>query len=121
MPENRRYNRVRFPARGIITIDGNSHEGRVVNISPTGAMVALSTDVHALPGYNSSLAVYSNTDDQPLHFSIEIVHSCFSTVGVRFISMDAAARDRLRMLLNVGSAERKIPKGQLSLFCREGD
>ena len=120
MSENRRYNRVRFPAKGTITINGHSHEGRVVNMSTAGAMISFSTDIHALRG-NCSLAVYPNGDDQPLHFSIEIVHSCFSTLGVRFISMDAAARDRLRMLLNIRPAERKIPKGQLSFFCREGD
>ena len=103
--EKRRYHRVKFAAKGSIHHQGLTYRVRLENISLKGALVSSEECIMIPPGERCTLSVRLETEDLPLVFTVEIVHSFFSMVGVHFVAYEKDAEQRLIELLKSITSE----------------
>jgi hypothetical protein len=107
--EKRRFHRVSIVTKSVLTHKDNAFQGRLENISASGALLSLRDSALVLirPGDRCDFAVYPGEEDIPLRFEAEVVHSGFSVVGVKFLAMDAETRVRLCLLMEGVPSQRK--------------
>ena len=103
--EKRRYHRVKFAAKGSIRYQDLTYRVRLENISLKGALVSSEECIMIPPGERCTLSVQLDAEDLPLVFTVEIVHSFFSMVGVHFVAYEKDAKQRLIELLKSITSE----------------
>jgi c-di-GMP-binding flagellar brake protein YcgR len=103
--EKRRYHRVKFAAKGSIRYQGLTYRVRLENISLKGALVSSEECIMIPPGERCTLSVLLDAEDLPLVFTVEIVHSFFSMVGVHFVAYEKDAEQHLIELLKSITSE----------------
>ena len=99
MLEKRRFHRVRFTAACQLTHNGISYMGQVENISLNGALVSFNEGLIVPQDDECLLRVHLAGEGAPLELAAKIIYSNFTMVGAQFISVSAAAMERLHELV----------------------
>ena len=103
--EHRRFHRVKFTAQSDLIHQEMTYRGRLENISLRGALISADECIMVPPGGSCTLSIRDEEGGAPLVLTVEVVHSFFSMVGVRFVSFDQGAESRLFQLLGRISSE----------------
>ena len=70
---------------------------------------------------NCSLTVYLEDENTPLRLLIEVIHSNFTMIGIKFTSKDAETQERLHNLIErMTTVQENLVKEQ-QLYCRESE
>jgi hypothetical protein len=112
MPERRRFVRVRYEARCILTHDNSTYEGLMVNISLGGAMISFSESVMIPQGEMCALEIYADSGGLPALIEVETVYTSLSCIGVRFVNFDEQSHPQFYKL--VGKLSRDPGKYKVS-------
>jgi len=96
---HRRYHRIKFTARGDLHHQGISYQVRLENISQGGALISSDECIMILPGDDCVLSIQLEEEQELLVATVQVVHSFFSMVGVRFVAFEKDAEQRLVELL----------------------
>jgi len=96
---HRRYHRIRFTARGELHHQGISYQVRLENLSQGGALISSDECIMILPGDDCVLSIQLQAEPERLVATVQVVHSFFSMVGVRFVAFEKDAEQRLVELL----------------------
>lgn len=108
MKERRKFHRVTFSAKIILSQNDILYHGRLENISKSGALVRLEPGTH-LPKENEyTLSVYFDGEDFPLQFRAELVNITFGMAGIKFVAYDSDTESRFDALLQLLSSEVNI-------------
>ena len=99
MIERRRFQRIRYASKCELICQGACHEGRLENLSLSGALASFTGSILVRPGHTGTLDIHVDGHAVPLRFEMEVAHSGFSMVGMKFIDMDTGTRERLRELV----------------------
>ena len=100
--EHRRFHRVKSTALGDLRHQGMTYRVRLENLSPGGALLS-SDDCILIPeGDHCTLSIRFEGEEEFV-LTAEVMNAFFSMVGVRFVSFEKDAEDRLYRLL------RRIP------------
>ena len=97
--ENRRFHRVKFTAQGDLRHQTLTYQVRLENLSLKGALVSSEECLMVSPGDSCTLSIRLEEEDALLVFTVEVVHSFFSMVGVHFVGYENDAEQRLIALL----------------------
>jgi len=97
--ENRRFHRVKFAAPGDLLHLGMTYRSRLENISLRGALISADECIMVPLGDTCILSIHLEEENTPLVLTVEVVHSFFSMVGVKFVSFGEDAESRLFELL----------------------
>lgn len=97
--EQRRFHRVKFSAPMNLLHHEMTYRGRVDNISLRGAMVSADECLMIPPGDVCTLSVFREETASPIVLTVEVVHSFFSMVGVKFVAFSDDAEQRLYDLM----------------------
>jgi hypothetical protein len=84
--------------------------GHLENISENGALISFSDGVIIPKEDSCSLTVYLEDEKSPLRILIEVAHSNFTMIGIKFVSKDAEIKERLQNLIE------RLSTGQENLF-----
>src|SRR6266568_1335256 len=95
MIEKRRFHRIGLASKCSLACNNALHEGRLENLSLNGALVSFEASTMVRPGNRGTFTVAVDGTDVPLMFEVEVMHSGFSLVGLKFLDMDAATKVRL--------------------------
>lgn len=119
--EKRRYHRINFTARCELRHNKKVYQGQLQNISLNGALANFqeSTLSFIKTGERCFFAIYLGTDESPLQFMAEMMHTSFSFGGMKFIAMDAETRTRLIELVEILTSEPDKLKNELALLEKE--
>lgn len=98
--ENRRFERMRFTARGDLRHQGITYQVRLENISRGGVLISSDDCIMVTPGETCSLSIKLEKEDRVLRATVEVVHSFFSMVGVKFLSFQDGGEEHLVALLH---------------------
>jgi len=121
MNEQRQYNRVRFSAKCSLSHNNISYMGHLENISENGALISFSDGVVIPRDDSCSLTIYLEDENSPLHVLIEVVHSNFTMIGIKFSSKDVEKQERLHNLIErLTTGQGNLLKAQ-QLYCRESE
>jgi PilZ domain len=96
-----------------------THEGRLENLSLNGALVSFKGSILVRPGNRGTFTLYVDGIDVPIMFEVEVMHSGFSMVGVKFLDMDAAMKVRLAELMERLTSEPDKLREELVLSRRD--
>ena len=97
--EHRLFQRVKFTARGDLRYQGVCYQVRLENISLRGALVSSDECIMIPEGEECTLVLRCEAEDALLVITAEVRYSFFSMVGVRFVSFEKDAEQRLDELL----------------------
>jgi len=103
--EYRRFHRIKFTAQSDLTYQDMSYRSRLENISLRGALISADECIMVPLGGICTLSIRAEEEGVPLVLAVEVVHSFFSMVGVRFVSFEKGAESRLFQLLSRISSE----------------
>jgi hypothetical protein len=103
--EHRRFHRIKFTALSDLVHHSMTYRARLENISLRGAMISADECIMIPPGERCTLAILLEEGVPPLVLTVEVVHSFYSMVGVRFVSFAGDAEIRLFQLLKGISSE----------------
>jgi len=119
--EKRRFHRINFTARCELRHNKQVYPGQLQNISLNGALANFqeSTLSFIKTGERCFFAIYPGTDESPLQFMVEIMHTSFSFGGMKFIAMDAETRTRLIELIEILTSEPDKLRTELAQMERE--
>jgi hypothetical protein len=95
MKEKRRSQRVRFDAKCSLTHSNIIYLGQVVNISLNGALISFNDGLVIPSGERCTLAIYLNGEETQFRAEVEVVHSNFTMIGIKFNILDHSARELL--------------------------
>ena len=115
MVEKRRYHRVQFSAPVVFAHLDMVYGGRLENLSLNGALVSFDDGIVVPQGDAGILVIGSDGADDQIRIGIEVVHSHFTMIGMRFVSMDREAQSRLYSLLERVSSEPERLKEEFRL------
>jgi hypothetical protein len=119
MNEMRQFKRVRFKAKCSLSHNNISYLGQMENISLNGALISFSDGVVIPRNESCSLTVYLEEENSPLRLTIEVIHSNFTMIGIKFVSNDAEMQERLQELIErLTTGQEKLVNEQ-QLYCRE--
>ncbi|HTG82471.1 MAG TPA: PilZ domain-containing protein [Geobacteraceae bacterium] len=110
MVEKRRLQRVRYVSKSVLFCNDARHEGRLENLSPSGALASFEGTILARPGNTGVLDLHVDGHNGPLRFEVEVAHSGFSMVGMKFIGMDPGMKERLQELVERLTVIQERPK-----------
>jgi len=99
MTEKRKFHRVTFSTRIILSQNEIFHHGRLDNISKCGALVRLEPDTHLMIDCEYNLSVYLDGEKNPLQFRAKLVNISFGVVGIKFVAYDSETGTRLDAVL----------------------
>ncbi|HYS43990.1 MAG TPA: PilZ domain-containing protein [Geobacteraceae bacterium] len=119
MVEKRRFHRIRLASKCSLDCNNAIHEGRLENLSLNGALVSFKGSILVRPGNRGTFSFHVDGDAVPLRFEVEVVHSGFSMVGVKFIDLDAGTKARLAELMERLTAEPEKLREELALARRD--
>jgi len=89
------------------------------NISLNGALISFSDGVVIPRNESCSLTVYLEEENTPLRLTIEVIHSNFTMIGIKFVSKDAEMQESLQELIErLTTGQEKLVNEQ-QLYCRE--
>jgi PilZ domain-containing protein len=95
MIEKRKHPRIRFDARCILSHDGSTYEGRVVNISLGGAMISID-DGAFIPQEDTCLfQIFVEGCGDPDEIRARVVYSAFSCIGIMFLAFGRDTHPKL--------------------------
>ena len=97
--EHRRFHRVKFTALGDLRHQGVTYRVRLENISMRGALVSCDECIMIPEGDFCTLSIRLEAEDTLIVLTVEVMHSFFSMVGVRFASFEKDAERELYGLL----------------------
>jgi hypothetical protein len=118
--EHRRFHRVKFAAKGVLSHQGLAYQIRLENISLRGALVSSEEFIMIPEGDQCSLSLRLKAEEA-LEITVQIVHSFFSMVGVQFVSMEKDAELRLfELLKGVTKEPEKLEQEWQALLALEG-
>jgi hypothetical protein len=121
MNEQRQFNRVRFKAKCSLSHNNINYLGQMENISLNGALISFSDGVVIPRNESCNLTVYLEEENSPLRLLIEVIHSNFTMIGIKFASKDAENQERLHNLLErLTSGQEKLVK-ERQLYCSESE
>jgi hypothetical protein len=103
--EHRRFHRVKFAAPSDLVHHGMTYRAHLENISLRGAMLSADEFIMVPRGEICTLTFLLEQDAPSLVLEVEIVHTFFSMVGVRFLSFEADAERRLFELMQSITSE----------------
>jgi c-di-GMP-binding flagellar brake protein YcgR len=103
--EHRRFHRVKFTAQGDLRHQGLTYRVRLENISLNGALVSSEECILIPEGDHCSLSIRLEAQDAQLEVQVQVVHSFFSMVGVRFHAVGKDTQFQLFQLLQEVTAE----------------
>jgi hypothetical protein len=95
----RRFHRIGLASKCSLAGNEATHEGRLENLSLNGALVSFKGSILVRPGNRGTFSFHVDGHAVPLRFEVEVVHSGFSMVGVKFLDMDAETKVRLAELM----------------------
>jgi hypothetical protein len=119
MIEKRRFHRIRLASICSLACNDATHEGRLENLSLNGALVSFKGSILVRPGNQGTFSLHVDGHAVPLVFEVEVVHSGFSMVGVKFLDMDAATKVRLAELMEKLTSEPEKLREELALSRRD--
>jgi len=119
MYEKRRFHRIRFMVKSELTHNDIDYLGRLENISLNGALISFSDGVVVPLGEECILTVHLEDEDTPLRLGVEVIHSNFTMIGIKFTATNVETRLRLRKLLERLTTEPDKLSRELQLFDRE--
>ena len=90
------------------------------NLSLNGALVSFEGSAMVRPGNRGTFTVDVDGTDVPLMFEVEVMHSGFSLVGLKFVDMDAATKVRLPELMERLTSEPDKLREELVRSRRDG-
>ena len=99
MIEKRRFHRIGLASKCSLACNNAIYEGRLENLSLSGALASFTGSILVRPGHTGTLDIHMDGHAVPLRFEMEVAHSGFSIVGMKFIDMDTGTRERLRELV----------------------
>jgi hypothetical protein len=111
MHEKRRFKRVRFEARCSLAHNSDSYIGQVVNISMNGALLSFNDGLVIPREENCNLAIYLEGQENPLKMEVEVVHSNFTMLGIKFTEIDCSVKDILAKIIDRSFAEKVEHRG----------
>ena len=121
MHEKRQFHRVRFTAPSELVHSNICYKGQLENISLNGALVSFSDGIVVPQNDECSLSVFLEGDNSVLCLVGQVIYSNFTMIGLKFVSVDAATRERLYNVMAKLSSERAILKYERQLLEREED
>jgi hypothetical protein len=121
MNEMRQFKRVRFKANCSLRHNNISYLGQMENISLNGALISFSDGVVIPSKEICSLTVYLEEPLPKLCLTIEVIHSNFTMIGIKFASKDAEIQERLRELIERLTAEQEGVVNEGQLYFRESE
>jgi len=95
MIEQRKFRRVRFDARCILLSGDSAYEGRVVNISPGGAMISFNDSAIIPQGEKCLCRIFAQGNDTPAEIEVNVVYSVFACISVEFLAFDENSHPQL--------------------------
>jgi len=119
MFNKRRFHRIRFTVKSELTHNNINYLGRLENISLNGALISFSDGVVVPRDEECILSVHLDDEDTPLRLGVEVIHSNFTMIGVKFTVTNVETRLRLRNLLERLTPEPDKLSRELRLFDRE--
>src|SRR5689334_16456536 len=99
MIEKRRFHRISLASKCALACNDAIHEGYLENLSLNGALVSFKGSTMVRPGNRGTFTLYVDWHAVPFLFEVEVVHSGFSLVGLKFLDMDAGTKVRLPELM----------------------
>lgn len=99
MIEQRRFHRVRFMAKSELNHNDIIYKGQLENLSLNGALVSFNDGIIVPQGEECTLTVCLEGELIPLRFEVEVIHSSFTMVGMKFVSSGADTKERLYKLM----------------------
>ena len=119
MHEKRQFHRVRFTAPSELVNNNICYKGQLENISLNGALVSFSDGIVVPQNDECILSVFLEGDNSILRLVGLVIYSNFTMIGLKFVSGDAATRERLCNIMARLSSERGILKYERQLLARE--
>jgi c-di-GMP-binding flagellar brake protein YcgR len=95
MIEKRKHPRIRFDAPCLLEYDGQSHDGRLVNISLGGAMVSLRESAMIPQDETCLIRIFSGEPGEADDIGAVVAYSAFSCIGLRFLDFSPVAHPHL--------------------------
>jgi hypothetical protein len=121
MNEMRRFQRVRFKAKCSLSHNNITYLGQMENISLNGGLISFNDGVVIPMEEICHLTVYLENENSPLRLLIEVIHSNFTMIGIKFASKDAETQERLGNLLERLTTDRENHIKEQQLYCRESE
>jgi hypothetical protein len=119
MFEKRRFHRIRLTVKSELTHSNINYPGRLENISLNGALISFSDGVVVPRDEECILTIHLDDEDTPFRLGVEVIHSNFTMIGIKFIASNVETRLRLRNLLKRLTPEPDKLSRELQLFDRD--
>lgn len=117
MPQ-RRSRRTFLSAKTLLIHQEVPYQGQLENASLHGALASFADRIPVGVGDPCVLLIDTDDGETPLRLSSEIIHTCFTMVGVQFVVLDDETRLRLSRIVeaerdeSLGAAGMEAPNGQ---------
>ena len=121
MNEKRRFRRVRYSAKCSLTHNNITYLGQLENISSNGALISFNDGIIIPKDDRCNLSIYIEEQAAPLRMEIEVIHSNFTMLGVRFAIDENLVKDTLENLLESLATGKDNSVNEQQLFCREAE
>jgi len=121
MNEMRQFQRIRFNAKCSLTHNNITYLGQLENISANGALISFNDGVVIPMDESCSLTIYVEDEETQLRLVVEVIHSNFTMIGIKFTLKDAEMQEHLHKLIE------RLTTGQDNLvnveqmYCRESE
>lgn len=121
MNEQRQFARVRFKAKCSLSHNNITYLGQMENISLNGALISFNDGVVIPRNESCNLTIYLEEENSQLHLLIEVIHSNFTMIGIKFASKDAGNQEHLHKLIErlITGQEKFVQEQQI--YCRESE
>ena len=121
MDEKRQFQRVRFRAKSELTHNEIIYQGQLENISLNGALISFNDGVVVPQEDECILTIYLEDEETPLRIGVEVIHSNFTMIGIKFNTCDDMSWERLCNLMERLTAEADKPDNDPQYFYRESE
>lgn len=118
MSGKRRFPRVRFRAKCSLTHNNIIYKGQLENISVNGALVSFSDGIVIPNNERCNLIIYLEGEVPPLRLEIEVIHSNFTMMGIRFATEDYVVKKALDDLVARLTSVGDQPDSQSYMPCQ---
>lgn len=95
----RRFRRIRVTARASLIHKEVCYEGRLENASLSGALISFSERLPVKEREGCVVLIHPAGDEPPLQLAADVVHTCFTMVGIQFAPPGEETRQRLVQLV----------------------
>jgi hypothetical protein len=97
--DQRRFQRIKFAAPGLLRHEGMTYRVRLENISLRGALLSSDECLVIPEGDTCTLTIKLEAEDYLLVVTVKTVHSFFSMIGVHFSNFENDGEYRLSELI----------------------